>query len=432
MSDDARMLQINVVDLEIGMYVAELDRPWIDTPFLVEGFYIESQDDIDRLHELCRHVVIDPRRSRAGKRLRSSRIIGHHHELKGRQATGSAGPDNPAFGVARHTELPVLGSRKRYEYLDQASVDQELVVARRAYNTLLRQFAQCWEAVAAGGQIDLSWVRAAIAPLIDSIVRNPDAAVWYARVKDAKNYGPRHAVSCAIWMAAFARELGLPVAELTRTATGALLLDIGKFGIPEALLNKQETLSTDEFRHLQTHVQLGLLMVRHSGLGNHTVTEMIETHHERYGGHGYPKGLSGDEIPLYGQMAGIVDCFDAITSKRVYAPAIGPAEAVKRLNAWRESEFNPSLVEAFIRAIGLYPAGTLVELSDGAVAVVFSGYRQNKLRPCVLPLLDAHKQPVSQSGPLDLAHDAHDVDGQPRSIVATLAPGAYGLDPEAL
>ena len=438
MIDDPRTVQMDVVDLEIGMYISELDRPWIDTPFLVEGFYIESQDEIDRLHELCKYVFVDVRRSRKSKHLRTGRILGHHHELKQRQqlhgATDSGhNPLTATFSSAGKPKDHFLFSTRRLkQYEDTSTVEAEMGPARKAYNTLLKHMIDCQQTLANRGALDLSWVRPAIEALVASITRNPDAAVWYARIKDEKSYGPRHCVSTAIWAAAFGRSLGLPMQELSRLATGGLLLDIGKFGLPEELLSKQGKLDVTEFQHIQTHVQIGLVMVKHSGLSNRTVTEMIETHHERYAGQGYPKGLAGDDIPLYGRIAAIVDCYDAITSKRVYAPAMSPSDAIKRLYAWRDQDFDGSLVESFIQAIGLYPAGTLVELNDGRVGVVLSGYRQNKLRPTLLLLLDQNKQALANPSRIDLATTAEHCNGEPLAIASSLAPGSYGLDQEKL
>lgn len=432
MLNDPRIVQMDVVDLEIGMYITELDRPWVDTPFLVEGFYVESQDDIEQLHGLCKYVFVDTRRSRKSHKPRSGRIVAQQHELKSRQQQ-PAHKEGAKFAATFNTagksqDKLVVSNRKLRAYEDQCSFDQEMGNARRAYNNLLRRVTDCAVQIRAGNKDDFAWVHDAIEAIVLSIVRNPDAAVWYARLKDQKQYGPRHAVSSAIWAAAFARALGFPQQDLMRVATGGLLLDVGKLGLPEALLDKEGKLSGAEFQQIQSHVQLGMIMVSQSRVANHTVTEMIETHHERYSGQGYPKGLEGDQIPLFGRIAGIVDCYDAITSHRVYAPALAPSEAIKRLYAWRGTDFQTSLIEAFIQAIGLYPAGTLVELTDGRVGVVMSGYRQQKLRPTLLMLLDCEKQPLEDPRRLNLAEISTTDDGKPLNIVSSLAPGSYGLD----
>jgi hypothetical protein len=159
---------------------------------------------------------------------------------------------------------------------------------------------------------------------------------------------------------------------------------------------------------------------------------MMEFHHERHGGHGYPRGISGNDIPVFGRIAAIVDCYDAITSRRPYAPAMSPSHAVKKLYAWRDIDFDAELVEEFIQAIGIYPAGTLVELSNGEVGVATAGYRTRRLRPQLLLVLDRDKKPYAEPRPLDLLTVTHEQDGKPLEIATSLEPGSFGVNPETL
>jgi len=155
---------------------------------------------------------------------------------------------------------------------------------------------------------------------------------------------------------------------------------------------------------------------------------MIEYHHERHDGSGYPKGLKGDQIPIFARIAAIVDCYDAITSHRSYAKALPPSMAIKMLYEWRDVDFQAELVEEFIQAVGIYPAGTLVELSSGEVGVVLSEYRTRRLRPKVMILLDANKKPVTDVQTVNLLETTHTQDGKSLDIVNSLEPDAYGID----
>ena len=159
--------------------------------------------------------------------------------------------------------------------------------------------------------------------------------------------------------------------------------------------------------------------------------EIISNHHERFDGSGYPNKLSGDEIPVLARIAGIADCYDAMTSNRIYAPAIPPILAVRKFYAWRNQTFQSELVEEFIQAVGLYPVGTLVELSDNRVGVVVSENTSQRLRPKLLMLLNPNKKPLKNIDELDLA-EVNDSDSISDSlfIKKTLSPGSYGIDPE--
>ena len=183
---------------------------------------------------------------------------------------------------------------------------------------------------------------------------------------------------------------------------------------------------------MRDHVKLGVEMIKGSALMNQDVIGMITYHHERHDGSGYPEGLSGEDIPLFARIAAIVDCYDAITSHRSYARAIPPSAAIKMLHEWKDIDFQAELVEEFIQAVGIYPAGTLVELTTGEVAVVMAGYKNHRLRPRVLVLLDAQKRPLAETRSVDLLSVKTTDDGTPLDIKGSLEPDAHGIEMDAI
>jgi HD-GYP domain-containing protein (c-di-GMP phosphodiesterase class II) len=159
------------------------------------------------------------------------------------------------------------------------------------------------------------------------------------------------------------------------------------------------------------------------------IVNMVSTHHERNDGSGYPHGLKQDEIPLFGKMAGIIDCYDAIISNRPHAEAISPHDAVKKLYSWSGKDFQTELIEQFIQVVGVYPVGTLVVLSDGRVGVVTAHNKVRRLRPKVMLILDKEKQQYNRFKGIDLLKDTEGEDGQPLNIVKAVNPSFYGIDP---
>jgi len=155
---------------------------------------------------------------------------------------------------------------------------------------------------------------------------------------------------------------------------------------------------------------------------------MITHHHERHDGSGYPDGLRGDDIPIFARIASIVDCYDAITSQRSYARAIPPSTAIKMLYEWKDIDFQAELIEEFIQAVGIYPAGTLVELSTSEVGVVMEAYRSRRLRPRLMILLDANKQALQPPRTLDLLAEKTAADGSPLDILNSLEPNSHGIN----
>lgn len=425
-------LRVLTSDLEVGMYVSELDRPWLDTPFVVQGFTITSEAEVEELEKHCRFVYVDVDRSAQRGLKRSSRQVGTRGDLRSIISRIDRDESIPLKFRPRLEDVGKLlfPHRKILKYEDAHDLEQELPFAKTAFNELSRAMESLITDYDGTGRFDAKPLNDLAKPLIDSIVRNPDACVWLARIKGKESYSHKHAVACAVWALALGRQLGVPVIDLTKLATGALLFDIGKLRVPAELLTKQGKLNKAEHELIRSHVQFGLEMLDESGIRLKPVVEIMESHHERHAGHGYPKGLKEEQIPVLARIAGLVDCYDAITSIRPFGKPMSPSLAVKKLFAWRDVDFQAEIVEEFVQAVGIYPAGTLVELSSGQVAMVMADYRTRRLKPQVVLLLDRDKKPVKDREVIDL-RKASDGDA-PIEIIQSLEPGAYGLDPEQI
>ncbi|MCW8828267.1 MAG: HD-GYP domain-containing protein, partial [Gammaproteobacteria bacterium] len=394
-----------VSDLKPGMYVSYLDRPWLDTPFPFQGFILTAKD-IKQLNELCQYVYIDKEKSRVAPP----------------PAAGVAMASSPASGE--------LFERSRtVSYPRTTTRHEELKAAKTAYSKLTDVYDQLIMDVARNHKLNIPQLKGAIGPMVDSVVRNPDAFVLLTRLKRFDAYAYQHAMSCAVLAVATGRQIGLPKEMLHNLALGAALFDIGRARLPYELLARPRRLSEDELEHIQQHVQFSLDTVAVSEHITPDVLRMIETHHERHDGSGYPLGLSGDQIPLYGKIAGIVDCYDAITSNRPYATQVTPDEAIRMLYEWRDVEFQGALIEQFIQVIGVYPVGTLVELSDGRVGIVVAQHMEARLRPVVMVVLESNKQFAVDYYEFDMKKHQHGEDGMPLGISKCLTSGSYGIDP---
>ncbi len=157
---------------------------------------------------------------------------------------------------------------------------------------------------------------------------------------------------------------------------------------------------------------------------------MMAHHHERHNGSGYPQGLKGSEIPVYGRIAGVVDTYDAMITSRPYASTQSSYGALRQLRALAGTEFQSEVVDQFTQAIGMFPTGTLVLLNTGEVAVVTAQSRIRRLRPEVMIILDAEKQPLANYRVVDLNEISATADDQASLwIESGLEPGAYGVDP---
>ena len=264
--------------------------------------------------------------------------------------------------------------------------------------------------------------------VVESVLRNPDAFQWLRLLHASGSYAYRHAVDSCGLAAAFGRQIGLPREALVDIALGALLLDIGKARLPRELLERKGPLTDAELEIVRSHVALGLEVIEESGGVAPITRDMVWTHHERFGGGGYPRGLDGPGIPVVGRMAAIIDCYDAITSDRPYKRALTPSAAAHLLYEWRGVLFQEELVEQFIQCLGVYPTGTLVELSSGQIGIVYAQNRMRRLCPRLILVLDSDKQPYDFSPTLDLLSESEGEDGERLFIRRVVDPDEFGIN----
>lgn len=434
---EIKTIKVPVIELQLGMFVSALDRPWLETPFLLQGFLIQSVDDIEELGKHCSYVYIDVLKGRQPPKVKSRKISS---QKKDAHRPGSRSKDRDVTHIDETLDAldrrpywqMVFPHRTLKHYEEIKPMEEELGTAQRVFEDLKVCVADMMLRIEKKAVLEVKAVKDALNPMIDSVMRNPDACIWLARMKNRDSYTYKHSMATSVWAVALGRQIGLPRVDLSTLATGALLIDVGKLQIPEALLNKPGRLSTGEFLLVQAHVELGVKMLKDSFDATRLILEMVATHHERYNGGGYPHHMKGTQIPIFGRIAAIADCYDAMTSERPYAKAVSPSFAVRKLYEWRDVDFQAELVEEFIQAIGIYPAGTLVELSTGEVGIVVAENRERRLRPKLLVMLDTNKQPLKEEKLINLRDTLETESGVSLDIIASLEPGAFGLSPDAV
>lgn len=198
---------------------------------------------------------------------------------------------------------------------------------------------------------------------------------------------------------------------------------------PPELLDNPTALTDTQRRIIRAHPKMGAELVAKNKQVNFEVVAIIENHHERMDGSGYPRGMEGATIPVLARIAGLVDAYDAMITPRPYAPARTSHEAVQELIDGKGTLFQEALVEQFIQAIGLFPTGTLVELNTGEVGIVTRQNETRRLKPELIVVLDGEKSQLAAPVILDLANQ-NAVPGGERWIVRELLPGSFGLDSE--
>lgn len=402
-----QQVKIQTIDLQEGMYVTQLDRPWLETPYKVQGFLVKNQKDINKLLQHTEYVFIDTERSREKR-------------------NGSAQPSRLLTEEEKKEFL--IQSKPRY-YEDKTDFKKELSVAHDNHATLSATAENVMADIANNKKLNLPILRKAVNPMVESVIRNPEAFSWLTRMKSKDDYTYNHSVSTAIWSVALGRQLGLPKRDLQSLGMGALLFDVGKMKLPEKLVNNPNRFNQTEFNLIKKHVEYSVDIVQSIPGIKDNVVEMVFTHHERHNGGGYPAGLKGNKIPLFGKIAGITDCYDALTSDRVFQSSTSPHDAVRKLYDWSNIDFQAELVEQFIQLVGVYPVGTIVELSDERIGIVVANHRALRLRPKIMLILDKDKEPYSKFDVIDLHSIETGEDGNPLNILKSIDPGLYGIDP---
>jgi putative nucleotidyltransferase with HDIG domain len=415
--------QVAAEDLVPGMYVAELDRPWLETPFLFQGFRIKDQQEITELRRYCRYVYVTTKQPAPGRMQHGTADA----PARTRRRVGVVGRWLTRLRQRRSSAAsPPPGEF----YQDTVEMKTEVARAKDIYTNSSSVLTETMERIRNGGKLDVAVLDKVVTPMIDSVLRNRDALAWLSRMKQTDDYTYGHSVACAIYAIAFGRHLGLPRDDLETLGLGGLLLDIGKTRVPRELLAKRGPLTPQERAAAHAHVQHGVAIVSEHRDLDPRVVQMVRSHHERYDGTGYPDNLKGPDITVFARIAGIVDFYDALITPRVYAPAISSFDATRELNKRANTEFQAEMVEQFIQAVGVFPNGALVELSTGEVGVVLEQNRVRRLRPKVMIILDKSKRPVAAPSTLDLRElPAEPGDKQAVWIERGLPPAAYGVNP---
>lgn len=193
-----------------------------------------------------------------------------------------------------------------------------------------------------------------------------------------------HSVAVCALMIALARQLKMPDAQVRELGMAGLMHDIGKMLVPQDILNKPGNLTQDEFAAIKDHPEAGHRLLLAGNGVSEVVLDVCLHHHEKMNGTGYPLGLAGDVISVAARMGAICDVYDAITSDRPYKSGWCPAASLSKMMEWCNGHFDPDILGAFIKCMGIYPVGTVVKMRSGRLAVIADqGLGKSLLAPTV-------------------------------------------------
>ncbi len=400
---------VHPLDLQVGHYVIRLDRPWLETPFELQGAEVSSPEVKQWFVDHCKWVVVDYQRSSNQSRPEHSERLSSAM-LAARQAQA----DHPinALQEVQLNEVSVGLALKGYSLLD----DQ----ARRLLRSAERHQT-----------FDPSAAQAVIEELAGTLSRNLAALVWLTRIKDIDDYQGQHAVNCAILGMGLARALEWEPSRTEISGMAGLVHDIGNLRVDQGLLHKSARLNADEFAELKQHTVHGqAMLLAEKHLPQELAAAALE-HHERIDGRGYPEGKRGDGIHPLARLISIVDVYDAVTSDRPYRRARSHHDALSILWRGRGKKFDRLMVETFIRFMGWVSPGTLVRLSDGQAAVVEQTNAKKGFHP-VVRLLTREGNAWQAGSRLDLARFNEQNEDSSLRVIEVLPDGALGISAKSL
>jgi HD-GYP domain-containing protein (c-di-GMP phosphodiesterase class II) len=395
---------VPVSQLTIGMYITELDRPWVETSFLFQGFEIKTEEELRVIKDICNHVYVDT--------------------TKRRKAVPQAPVSyKKVIAVEKPLEIASYGTPPK----KLGKFEKEFSRAGRVYENAELVVANFMCTVENGGGIDSILAKNAVAECVESVLHSPDAMLWLSQLRNRDEYTAQHSLNVCILSIVLGRHINLSVADLNKVGLCGMMHDVGKLLIPPEILHKSTPLDEEETRTMKTHTRLGYNLLKSSDNMNASAATVALTHHEQLDGRGYPRRMQESGISQFTKIVSIANCYDSMTSDKAYQKGKTHLEATHILTNLSGTHFDPTLVVKFIESIGVYPPGSLVEMTNGAVGMVVEVHEHAKLRPKVIIILDEEKNPVSERL-IDLSSMAKDKRGEVYTIKNIIKAKDWNVD----
>lgn len=413
------MITIDTKHLKIGMYVFSLDRPWEGTPFLFQGFQIKNQKQILKLQELCHTVQIDQEKS---------------DKSLGAQSYTTSSSKNATVASSKIVSFNDLYTKKTpinrhvYQHVEKP-FEEEMAVARQVYVNTTTSLQRVLNDFRLSKEVSPAEIKSCVHGVIDGVMSNPNALALLSNLKSKQQDSVRHSLNVCILSLLFGRYLGLSIEQLNELGYAALLHDVGEIKIPQSILDKHNRgLTPEEKKIMELHTQYGAEILRKNPEIPEIAAIVAHSHHERVNGKGYPRGLKGAEIDLFSKIVTIVDVYEIVTNNPGVKVQVTCPGALKSIYSLCDSYFDRDLVEDFIKCLGIYPVGSVVELDSGELAIVITVKPDKHLLPTIMIIRDSKGVPRYPPQIINL-DNFKDPEGAPRLMITkVIDPESVGID----
>lgn len=365
MAQETEKQKVDTRDLKTGMYVSELDRPWIESPFVFQGFLITNEQELLQLSQCCNYVYVDVAKSKVDV---PSRLV--------MSKTSKKAP------FPKKTAAPI-----------EVPFEKEFQRAKTIYTNAIDTITDILTDLRTGKLFSIKDIKETVIEITGSVMRNPDAMMLLTQIESKGKAASSHALNVCILSAAFGRYLGMNEKELYELSLGAMLHDVGETQLPDGLMHKQDNYTPEELNLMQSHtLKGGELLSQLEEIPDSAITIAL-SHHERANGSGYPKRLINDQISTLAKIVSITDVYDSVTSGTDRESPITATDALKSMYDWRNELFDGELIELFIQSLGIYPIGSIVQMRSGEIGIVISTSAERRLSPTLMLILDSDKEP---------------------------------------
>ena len=395
----AMLRKIRIEQLGPGMYVSQLDHSWLNIPL-----FRPRISTMEEVKTLARHGVMEV-------------VIDTD---KGLDVPETPAKTQPAGARPAGSKAPADAKLNQVDYLE------EIAPANTVFEQTEASVFHVMEAVRQGSTPELSQARNAVERMIGSLLRNKDALTSLVSLRSHSESVFQHAVRVCVLALALAEHLGFSREDMRSLGMGALLHDVGKMHMSAHLLEKTAPFTAEEYQEYKRHALNGAKSLETSGIEKNALLVMLQ-HHERPDGSGFPQGLQDSQISDVAKMVAIADTFDNVLHKAQFQERTDPHMALKFMNNFSGTGLDGALLAAFNSALGVYPVGTLVRLSDHRTGIVLSVHHTPSLVPKVWVVFDANQRMLEKPVILDLAQQTGK---QQVTIVGSVNPDKMGFDLE--
>ena len=369
------LVEIPIQEIKIGMFI-HLELRWWKHPFLRNSFVIRSSKEIEQIKKSgLKSIKYDPEQS-----LSEKVALGAIDSADQTPAPGPASP-NPQV-VDPDAEAASTQKKMRVEFLHERR--KNLAKREEEYKTACSQVSSIIRTFEADRETGIASAQGVVEKVVDDLLQDSEIIVHLINLKEEDSLTYFHSMNVSILSLILGKDLELPKADLAELGMAGLFHDIGKQRIPKQVWMKKPPYTKAEREFLELHPKYGVQMLAETESVPQKVREAIYQHHEKCNGQGYPQRLTADSITYFAKIIAVVDSYDNLTNQSTQGDSFTPHEALSFMYTRLQSELSGDIIIALIKNLGVYPPGTLVELSDGNLGMVIRAERDKSMRPTLI------------------------------------------------